>query len=160
MFGTTSFASLLLGASPAVWRLIFDASGSPTGAVQVDGQGSGVAATGAGLLNSVRTDGRLVAMFLTSGTSSTSASLTAKAAAAWNAGGTFGLNAQFAGASGAVASSSGQPTGAAVFTGYRMRAYDQDFPANPTSGSAVRIGARQFEWRASSARWHPAGPVP
>jgi hypothetical protein len=67
---------------------------------------------------------------------------------------------QFTGSSNAIASSGGNMTGSSYFTGYRMRAYDQDFPANPTSGSAVRIGARQFEWRASSARWHPAGPVP
>lgn len=160
MYGTSAFAARLFGARPLVWRLIFDALGLPTGAAQVVGQGSGGAATGAGLLNSASANGRVVAMFLSSGVFSATSSLAPKATTLWNAGSALGLASQAAGTSGAVSSSTGLATGSGYLTGYRMRAYDQAFPANPSSGSIVQIGSRLFEWKVSSARWHPTGPAP
>ncbi|HEX7865998.1 MAG TPA: hypothetical protein VF555_13685 [Variovorax sp.] len=160
MYGTSAFADRLFGARPLVWRLIFDALGLPTCAAQIVGQGYAGAATGASLLNSVGMNGRVGAMFLSSGVLFATSSLAPVATVLWNAGSALGFASRVAGASGAESSSTGLATGSGYLTGYRMRAYDQAFPANPSSGSIVQIGSRLFEWKVSSARWHSAGPAP
>lgn len=160
MYGTSAFADRPFGARPLVWRLIFDAAGLSTCAAHVVEQGSGVATAGASVLNQVSASGRVAAMFLSSGALSAVSSLMPMASAIWNAGGVLGLASQTAGAGGGVSLATGLATGAGHVTGYRMRAYDQAFPANPSSGSIVQIGVRLFEWKVSSARWHPFGPVP
>lgn len=157
MFGTSAFAARLFGAHPLVWRLILDAAGQPTCAAQVGGQGSAGAATDAGLPNSARIDGRVEAVFLSSGMLSAASSQTPMATVLWNTGSALGFASQAAGIAGAVSSAAGLATGSGHMTGYRMRAYDQAFPANPSSGSSVQIGSRLFEWRVSSARWHAVG---
>ncbi|WP_143042911.1 hypothetical protein ABL840_38635 [Variovorax sp. NFACC27] len=160
MYGTSAFAERTFGARPLVWRLIFDALGLPACASQLASQGSAEASADVGLQNPVSMDGRVEAMFLSAGALSASALSAPLATVLWNAGSALGFAAQTAGTSGALSSSAGLATGSGYLTGYRMRAYDQAFPANPSSGSIVQIGSRFFEWKVFSARWHPAAPVP
>jgi len=160
MYGTSTFAARPLGASPLAWRRIFDALGLPTCGAQVAGQGSTESTASASFSNLVGTNGPAQAAFFSSGTLSVASSLEPLAAALWNAGSALGSSSQISGAGGAVLSTTGLVTGAGYLTGYRMRAYDQAFPANPSSGSIVQIGSRLFEWKVSLARWHPTASVP
>ncbi|SCX70915.1 hypothetical protein SAMN03159363_3707 [Variovorax sp. EL159] len=47
--------------------------------------------------------------------------------------------------------------GSVALVGYRMRAYDQQFPAGIANGSTVQIGKRFYVWRSNSGRWQPKG---
>ncbi|CKU98844.1 Uncharacterised protein [Mycobacterium tuberculosis] len=60
----------------------------------------------------------------------------------------------------AVISCEAMVEASAEFLGYRLRAYDQLFPANVANGDVVQIGPRLYEWLANTGRWRPAGPAP
>lgn len=160
MYGASSFGAAPFGAMPFVWRLICDASGSAAGVAAIDGQVSALA-SGSGLVPQAATvEGGLCAQFSSSVAISISALLTPAATIVRN---TIGLATQAVGLAAvgsAFGSSSGCMPGSVAFVGYRMRAYDQQFPAGIANGSTVQIGKRFYVWRSNSGRWQPKGLVP
>lgn len=160
MYGVSAFGAEPLCAAPAVWRAILEATAANALASTVEGQGVGVASTSAPVAGAASAAGGLVAVVAAATAMTVTVSMLPKGGVGWNASSISGLSAQLAGFGRALASAGGNASGASQFSGYRMWAYDQAFPANPSSGSIVQIGNRLFEWKVSSARWHPAGPAP
>ncbi|WP_269759132.1 hypothetical protein [Variovorax sp. E3] len=160
MFGALTFGASTFGAKPFSGALVFEVTGLLAGRADVEGVGAGRASsTGSIEMNAEPTAG-LVALRSAVALATQGATLGGQSSIVSNVTGLASQSVPLMGVGAAIISSEGYVEAAADFQGYRLRAYDQLFPANVANGDVVQIGARLYEWRANAGRWRPAGPAP
>ncbi|MGJ7527099.1 hypothetical protein [Variovorax sp. GB1P17] len=160
MFGALTFGASTFGAKPFSGALVIEAKGYLPATVDLAGVGAGRASS-AGLFElDADAVGGLVAVRSGAGTMTQGARFDGQASIVSNVTGLVQQSAPLMGVGAAVVSADGYVEASASFLGYRLRAYDQLFPANVANGDRVQIGSRLYEWRANAGRWRPAGPAP
>lgn len=159
MYGVASFGTLAFAARPQAYRAFVDAHGLAAAQAGMQGLGAALVSSSGLLGQAGLIQGGLVAVRGASATLVQDSVLTGLASIVWNATGLLAQAAPVLGAGAAVVSAHGSFEASATILGYRLRAYDQLFPANVANGDQVQIGPRLFEWRANTGRWRPAGPA-
>ncbi|SEJ95607.1 MULTISPECIES: hypothetical protein [unclassified Variovorax] len=160
MFGALTFGASTFGAKPFSGALVIEVAGLLAAGAGVEGLGAGRASSGGLIEMSADARAGLVALRSAAATATQGAVLEAQSSIVSNVSGLVSQSAPLMGMGSAVVSSEGRVEASADFLGYRLRAYDQLFPANVANGDVVQIGARLYEWRANAGRWRPAGPAP
>ena len=159
MYGALTFGASTFGAKPFSGALVYEVAGYLPGDTNLSGAGAGRASSSGVLELDAYAVGGLAAVRSTVGAMTQGAALAAPASIVSNVSGLMPQSAPVLGVGVGVVSSEGYAQAAADFLGYRLRAYDQLFPANVANGDIVQIGSRLYEWRANAGRWRPAGPA-
>jgi len=160
MFGALIFGASTFGAKPFSGALVIAAAGHLVAATELAGAGAGRASSSGLLAEDAVVQSHLVAMRSASGAMAQGGMVDAQVSIVSNAAGLLVQSEPLLGAGSGVVSSEGYLEASASLLGYRLRAYDQLFPANVANGDRVQVGARLYEWRANAGRWRPAGPAP
>jgi len=157
MYGALTFGASAFGAKPFSGALVYEVAGYLAGDASLVGIGASRASSSGLLELAAYATGGLVAVRSAVGAMTQGATLEAPASIVSNVSGLMPQSAPLLGVGVGVVSSEGDVEAAADFLGYRLRAYDQLFPANVANGDVVQIGSRLYEWRANAGRWRPAG---
>lgn len=160
MYGTLTFGASSFGAKPFSGALVYEVAGYLAADASLMGAGASRASSSGLLELGAYAAGGLVALRSAGGAMTQGATLGASASIVSNITGLMSQSAPLIGVGVGVVSSDGYVEAVANFLGYRLRAYDQLFPANVANGDIVQIGSRLYEWRANTGRWRPAGPAP
>jgi hypothetical protein len=155
IFGASTF-----GAKPFSGALVIAAAGQLLAAVDLAGTGAArVSSTGL-LAEEAVVQSHLVAMRSASGAVVNATVFEGRVSIVSNAMGLAVQSVPLLGVGAGVVSSEAYLEASASLLGYRLRAYDQLFPANVANGDKVQIGSRLYEWLANTGRWRPSGPAP
>jgi hypothetical protein len=160
MYGALTFGASTFGAKPFSGALVVEVMGFLAANANLEGAGAGRASSSGLLEMNAYAAGGLVALRSAAGTMAQGSTLDAPASIVSNVTGLMPQSAPLIGVGAGVVSAEGYVEAVASFQGYRLRAYDQLFPANVANGDIVQIGSRLYEWRANDGRWRPAGPAP
>lgn len=160
MFGALIFGASTFGAKAFSGALVIEAAGSLAAEADVAGSGAGRASSDGAMTAAAVMQSHLVAIRSAAATAAQAAAANGLASIVCNAAGIAVQSVPLFGGGSGIVSSSADLEASASLSGYRLRAYDQLFPANVANGDRVQVGARLYEWRANAGRWRPAGPAP